>query len=430
MKTRHSPAAVVLMLSLALSAAGQEYEFDLDAFSRKPFVLDGYLEARPSFFLFNPDSPFSLLAFYDRDSRKSMGEAAAALLANLTYRRGIFEALLEPYLDGAHSPLGSAAGAKLFQAYAALKPSSSLSLYAGKKALRWGKGYAWSPVAFVERPKNPNEPDLAREGYWMLTADYTKSFSGALKTLSITPVVVPVTGSMNGTYGRSEGWNFAGKIYLLLLDTDIDLVFAAGKSRGPRLGFDLSRNILSQWEVHGEFAFFWDLERRVVGADGATAVERRDVASFLLGMRYLSRTETTTILEYHHHGQGFTRPEMDAFAAFVDTGYERYLASGDDSQLLQAADLESYGGFTPMTDYVFLRIIQKDPFGILYWTPAVTVLCNLSDGSASWAPELAYTGMTNWEWRLKASVPTGRAGGEFREKRIRFRLELRARFFF
>ena len=37
---------------------------------------------------------------------------------------------------------------------------------AGKRTLRWGKGYAWNPIGFVERPKDPNDPDLAREGYW------------------------------------------------------------------------------------------------------------------------------------------------------------------------------------------------------------------------------------------------------------------------
>lgn len=127
---------------------------------------------------------------------------------------------------------------------------------------------------------------------------------------------------------------------------------------------------------------------------------------------------------------GFSRSEMDAFGDFVDAGYERYAGPGDDSQLLRAAELEDYIVFTPMTDYAFFRVSQKDPFGLLYWASAATVLYNLSDGSASWAPELAYTGLTNWELRLKASFLTGKDGEEFREKRNRFRLELRARWFF
>ena len=427
---RWPAAALLLLLSLVLPARGQEYEFDVGEFTRKPFTLGGYLEARPFFALLNADSPFFTLATYDRAARTTLVEGAGALLADLSYHQGVFEAVLEPYVEGVLSPLGSSAEARLFQGYAALKPSASLTVYAGKKALRWGKGYAWSPTAVVERPKNPNEPDLAREGYWMLTADYTKSFGGALKTLSITPVVIPVYGSMNGSYGRSDGLNFAAKIYLLLLDTDIDVVFAAGKSRGPRLGLDLSRNLRSNWEVHGEVALLWDVERRVVDAEGMIWSERFDAVSALAGLRYLSRAETTYILEVHHNGLGFARSAMAAFDAFVAAGYERYVSLGDDSLLRQAGELESYGGFTPMTDYAFLRVVQKDPFDILYWTPAATVIYNLSDGSASLAPELAYEGITNWELRLKASILTGRAGEEFREKRNRVRLELRVRHFF
>lgn len=46
--------------------------------------------------------------------------------------------------------------------------------------MRWGKGYAWNPVGFVERPKDPNDPELAREGYWMASADYIVNFTGPL----------------------------------------------------------------------------------------------------------------------------------------------------------------------------------------------------------------------------------------------------------
>lgn len=428
--TKELFAAALLLFSSTIAGEGQEYEFDVGEFTKKTFTLDGYLEARPSYSLLNPDSPYFKLAFYDHAARRSQMEGYAAVLADLSYRQGIFEAFLEPYVDGTLSAFESTAGARLFQAYLALKPSPSLTVYAGKRALRWGKGYAWSPTAVAERPKNPNEPDLAREGYWMLTADYTKSFSGALKTLSITPVIIPVYGAINGSFSESEGLNFAGKVYLLLLDTDIDLVFAAGKSRPPRLGLDLSHNLRSNWEVHGEIAVFWDFVRRVVDADGQIRSERFDASSALVGLRYLSRDETTYILELHHNGMGFTRPEMDSFYAFVDDGYDRYLGLGDDSQLIAAAELGSYGGFTPMTDYAFLRVTQKDPFGALYWTPAATVLVNLADGSTSWAPELSYMGVTNLELRFKASLLTGKAGEEFREKRNRFRLELRARYFF
>ena len=431
-KIRFTGFLLLVSFLLVDRAPGQEkeFEFDVDAFTRKAFSLDGYLEFRPSLFSLNRDSAFYTLAFYDQARPKTLAEGYFALLADLAYRKGILEAILEPYLDATVSSPESAAEGRLFQGYVSLKPSPSLTFFAGKRTLRWGKGYAWSPTAFVERQKNPNEPDLAREGYWMITADYTKSFGGALKTLSLTPVVIPMSGSVNAAFSRKDGLNFAAKIYLLFLDTDIDLVMLAGPSQSARFGLDFSRNLRSNWEVHGEIAAIRDAERKTIDNDGHIRVESVNATSGLLGFRYLSEAETTTILEYHHNGMGYRSPDMAAFYAFVDRAYESFLGSGDDARLIEAAGLASFGGFTPMTDYLFLRIMQKDPFGILYMNPAATVLLNLSDGSASWAPEMTYKGVTNLELRLKAAILSGGHGDDFREKRNRFRLEFRMRYFF
>lgn len=420
----------LFLVGVMASGQEKEFEFDVDKFTRKAFSLNGYLEFRPSLSWLRQFSSFYTLRYYNRDKRETRGEGYIALLADLAYRKGIFEILMEPYLDYMVSPFESEAGANLFQGYLSLKPSPSLTVYAGKRTLRWGKGYAWSPTALVERQKNPNEPDLARKGYWMIAADYTKSFQGALKTLSFTPIIIPVSRSVNNTFSRKEGLNFAGKIYLLFLDTDIDFVVLAGKSQSTRFGLDFSRNLRSNWEVHGEIAALRDLERSSVQEDGRIQKEIFDATRYLLGMRYLTEAETTYILEYYHNGGGYGFLEMEDFYSLVGRSYERYLVFGEDAQIREAAGLESYGGFTPMRDYLFLRIMQKDPFGILYLNPAATAIVNLTDGSASWAPELTYKGFTNFELRLKAVILTGKSREEFGEKPNRFRLELRARYFF
>ena len=47
-------------------------------------------------------------------------------------------------------------------------------------------------VGFVQRPKDPEDPNLPLEGFVMASADYTKSFNGPLQTVTLTPVLVPV----------------------------------------------------------------------------------------------------------------------------------------------------------------------------------------------------------------------------------------------
>src|SRR3972149_5881491 len=63
----------------------------------------------------------------------------------------------------------------VYEGFFSLKPSSSLTIDMGKKMLKWGKGYAWNPVAFVDRAKNPDDPELSLEGFIVASADYIKS---------------------------------------------------------------------------------------------------------------------------------------------------------------------------------------------------------------------------------------------------------------
>ena len=63
------------------------------------------------------------------------------------------------------------------------RSTRAATLELGKRALRWGKGYAWSPVAFLERPKDPTDPELAREGFVMATGAWVRSFDGAAADL-------------------------------------------------------------------------------------------------------------------------------------------------------------------------------------------------------------------------------------------------------
>ncbi|HJW81600.1 MAG TPA: hypothetical protein VJ396_05085, partial [Acidiferrobacterales bacterium] len=84
----------------------------------------------------------------------------------------------------------------------------------------------------------------------------------------------------------------------------------------------------------------------------------------------------------------------------------------------------------PMRRYLYLRVSQKEPFDILYFTPALTVIANLDDGSRSIAPELLYTGVTNLELRLRTLFLSGDRLTDFGEKQNDRRLELRARYYF
>ena len=90
----------------------------------------------------------------------------------------------------------------------------------------------------------------------------------------------------------------------------------------------------------------------------------------------------------------------------------------------------NYGGMNPGKDYLYLRISQKEPFNILYFTPAITTIMNLDDRSFSISPELLYEGIKNWEFRLKGMALVGHKGTDFGEKQNDYRIEFRVRYYF
>ncbi len=75
---------------------------------------------------------------------------------------------------------------------------------------------------------------------------YQKSFEGKLQTVALTGVLLPVSDEVNDKFGERDNLNLAAKLYVLLFDTDIDLIFLTGDSRSTSYGFDLSKNLAAR----------------------------------------------------------------------------------------------------------------------------------------------------------------------------------------
>ena len=415
-----------------LILAESEYSFDLDETEKKPYSFGGYIETRPALLGFDRDASLYKLKLYNKDEGETAEEYNVALQLDGSYEKGIAKFYTKINADLQQSYSGWSDTTSILEGYFSIKPSSSFTLNVGKKTLKWGKGYAWTPAAFVDRTKNPDDPELALEGFISLSADYIKSYSGALKTISFTPVLIPVYDDVNNDFGETDYVNFAGKLYLLLYDTDIDFMVLSGGSKTTRYGFDFSRNITSNFEIHGEFSFINNFEKKSINMAGNTFIKEYDAKNYLLGIRYLTELDTTFIVEYYHNSTGFTKEEMDDYFSFINTAYDTYTASRNDSDLRRALNLTdgNYGSINPMRDYFYARVSQKEPFDILYFTPSLTGIFNINDESFSFSPEFLYTGITNLELRLKTSFLSGRRNSEYGEKQNDYRVEFRARYYF
>jgi hypothetical protein len=401
----------VYFLQTPLALAQKEYEVDLSKLQkeieRKPYSLNGFAEFTPALLGLDQASKLYQIQLAAHDVGGVMDQYNSRLRLEGSYQKGFARlyAMGDGYLR--EDDLGWAGKANLFQGYLSLKFKPNVALDVGKRVARWGKGYAWNPTAFIDRPKDLEDPQEALEGFTTLSADFTKSFTGGpLKTLSFTPVLLPVTNTLNDAFGTPGHVNAAGKLYGLIWDTDVDFMFLAGSSRSARYGLDFSRNIQANSEVHAEWAWL-------------TSGEGRATVSGLVGFRYLTADETTFIAEYYRNGPGLAEEEARSLYQNIGRG------NPDDRSLQRLLGTQNL-----MRDYLYLRATKKEPFQILYLTPEISSIINLADHSFIVLPGFTYNPVTNLQLRLRVGWLVGGANTEYGEKQANYRLELRVRYFF
>jgi hypothetical protein len=414
------------------SLGSSEITFDASEFEKRAFELGGYGELWPEYVPSNQEGALYQLVFLGREQESELSRTAAVLDLEGRYSRDILNFYFRTHSSVLWNVYGATEEQQVFESVLGLEPFPNLSVQAGKKANRWGKGIFWNPVGFIERPKDPNDPDLARQGFWMASGDWIKSFEGSLQTISFTPVVVPTVEGINNDFGEPGYVNFAGRLYVLYRDTDLDVMFLTSGSRTARVGADFSRNLAPNFEVHGEFAYISDYERILLGpAPGCQLINAgaRNVSSYLFGLRYRTEQDVAYTLEYYRDGFGNTGEEQRRYYECVHTAWQE--GDGGVMARLQSDQLvKRYARPNPMGEYVGLRVAWNEPLDILYLTPAVQAFFNLDDGSFQVAPELTYTGLGNFEFRLRGTVPVGGELTEWGEKANEYKLDLRIRYYF
>jgi hypothetical protein len=419
-------AAALAGACLAGAALAQEeFKFDVGEFEKKPYEFGGFLEAKGERQWLDPGAALYPLQFPGVTEAHNDRASGVAELAG-TLRHDTLRAQFLAHGDYFSDVRGSDGTANFYEAFAAWQPTANVGLEAGKKTQRWGKGYAWSPVAFLERPKDPEDPELAREGFVAAAGSVVYSPGGALQNLSLTALVVPTEAGLNDDFGPPDHWNPAAKLSLLYLDTDIDFLWLGEGSRSARYGFDLSRNFGTNLEVHGEWARILDFQQPVLAGGSLQLAPPRDATSYLVGLRYLTERETTWIVEYYRNGTGYSEAQAQAFYEAAHAG----APLGALSPVLRSAAQAGYARPNPMQRYLYVRASQKEPFDVLYFTPSVTTIVNLDDGSYSLIGELLYTGFGNFEVRVRAAFNIGERLTEFGEKPVDERVELRVRWYF
>lgn len=255
----------------------------------------------------------------------------------------------------------------LNQAFINYKHNENHYINIGKITPKWGKGYYFNPVGFIDRKKDPNEPQLAREGFSALNYMYNKVYNSDLQNLTFDIFYIRTTEDINEYLYVGDSNIVAAKLYILYKDIDIDLIYSYSDKDENKIGIDLSTNIETNFEIHGEYGSF-----------------EYGYYSYLLGLKYLTDSELTILSEYF----------------FQNT--------------LQAKN-------TPFWDerYFINSFTQKEPYEFLYFNIYYKNILNINDHSYQNKIGFVYTGIKNLELDLSLLKNIGDELSEFDSKKVK-----------
>ena len=424
--------AVACLAAPLRVGADEAYTFDTGKYETRAFELRGYAEIEPAYSVSNEQGALYQLEFFGEAPLASIFRLPVALELEGRYRKGMTTLSFRTHSSKVWDYTHERAEHELYEGLVTLQPNPGFTFDLGKKAYRWGTGYAWNPVAFVEKAKDAGNADLAREGFWTVSFDWIRSFDGPLKTVAFTPLLLPNDGNVNSEFGREGYTNLAARLYLLYGNTDIHFMALGEGSKSARYGMDFASNLSPNFEIHGEAAYVTDVSLLDVTPACKTRQEApQDTFSYLAGLRYRTEGDFNVIAEYYYNGAGNSKAAQRQFYECVHRAWE-----ADDPDLLAGLPLKGdldQGPLTkpnPMRRYVNLRAWWDEPNNLLYFVPAIQVLYNLDDNSYSISPELNYDGIDDLSLRLRLTVPIGDPLTEWGEKPNDYKVEFRLRYYF
>ena len=362
---------ITLLVLWTISSYADEYDFDMKSIETKSFEYSGYIRSEYKYQNLNQDSALYTLLENSNSSQNSFLNEA---LFRFTHYKDDFKligAFSARYnnIDGEDKDFYT-----IYQLYAHNTLSVNHSIDVGKKTLKWGKGYFFNPVAFLDRPKDPTQPENAYEGYVMVNYTYNKSFDANLQNLKLDLVYMPTTSKVNEDFYTTRSSNLAMKLYLLYLDTDIEFTYLYSDKQNDKIGLAFSKNLATYFEIHGEYA------KEIDG-----------YYSYLIGLKYVTHNDITILSEYYYDSEGLTKDEISS-----------------------STKLLAFSG----KNYFVNRLLKKEPFGIVYASIYFKDMLNTDDKSHLDTLGFIYSFKNNLEIDFSYNLNSGDEESEFGKKMV------------
>ncbi len=403
----------------------QAYDFDIPEVEDAGIEFNGNLDTKWGLLNTRKTSPFYGIQFFDDPGKNDyLSQYRLDFYLDGTYRYkqlGFFMKTFSQYIKEENLAFS------FFELYGSLNFSPRFSASAGKRRFTWGKGYAFYPVGYINAEKDPENPDLALAGKTSVYLNYNRSFtSSVMQNFSASAVILPPQPDMGNKFAQARDIGAALKLYFLIKNIDIDLMTIIREDEPSRAGFDLSANLRENLEIHTEYSYANDVIN-FINEDGISSYTQRG-SSFLLGLRWLTRFNTTIIGEYFHNNSGLSHDEFSDYLSYLQNVVET-----DDPELIDQTKRNMSGAFRSkifMRDYLYLKLMQPEPFDILYTSVSVFSIYNLSDNSFVLSPQISYKPFTNFEFLFWPFFFIGENNTEYGSKPFKKKLEIWMRFYF
>ncbi len=422
---------IVILYAFVVSA--EEYNFDASEFDKKPIEFFGTSEIRTSFILPEKNSLSWQLKYPNQSEQPRLLYNYLSIISpSLKITKNGF--LLFVSTDGRYVYNATENSREFYssmlEGYMKYEFNPKWNVLLGKKLHKWGKGYVYNPVSYASRQKDVNDIDALLEGYYTASIQYVKSFSSqVLKSVSQEFVFLPVYNELNNDYGESNtNWIFS-HTYFLLFNTDYDLYLSFSDLSDYRIGFTTSHNLLTNWEVHSELSYLPKISKNIILDDGQIiSQDEESIVQSIVGTRYLASFNSTFFIEYIYNGAGLSSDETDKWYSAVSDAV--------DSGNLQNINKIKLPWFSTMNrqfvmnHYFYFKIQHPEPFSILYFTPSLYLLYNMTDNSFLGGMDLNYKRFDNISFNLKVVGLSGSSQSEYGSKISKLKTELIAKYYF
>ncbi len=384
-------SVVLLFIPLGHAADPKDFSYRFNLWNE--VTETGINQSSP----FNPNNLWLNLPAWS-NSVVAEGEASYSLASRVKITGGFVNRY--DYAAGGHDRL------RMKELYLSWSVNSHWDVTAGKKILKWGTGYAWTPTGVLDPQRDPRDPTDRLSQY---VGRELVEVRGTYGSHNFTAVYSsPHLFSKLQTRRREDQW--AIKYNSLVRKLDYSLIASfGGEQTANRYGANATYVIGQALELHGEliaqrgsrlsYPMPIALENpRVTFAYPPYALlkehDDRVFCKALIGANYTFPSGWNLVVEYYRDRQGLSAIERQRLDSFVQYNEEqsRLEAGWDPSKInLPAANLlwtlQGIGGFNRSQDYFFARVARDRLAN--RWNIENIAIIGLHDGSSIWIPQVS-----------------------------------------